>query len=517
MAMGAITMAIWQSKASLLSAVGVFAACLLAGCGGSPPPDPTPAPEMVSALQHIKASNTDAGDLFGLTVALSSDGSTLAVGAPQEDSIATGVNGDQGNTTSNAGAVYVFTRNGNAWVQQAYLKGLNTESFDLFGTSVALSADGSTLAVGAIGEDSDTSGIDPPANNAALSSGAVYVFSRSAGNWNQQAYVKASNTGADDLFGGSVTLSASGDRLAVGAYRESSDVTGVDSALADNDAASQAGAVYVFLRQAGSWSQEAYVKASNTGTDDGFGTSVSLSGDGNTLAVGSINENSDGHQGNNAAPLSGAVYVFRHNGTAWSQQAYVKASTIDTPDQFGASVALSANGDTLAVGAINESSNAIGIGGNQGNDPAGTNAGAAYVFVRTAGLWSQQAYVKASNTGKDDFFGTGVALSADGNRLAVSALAEASNATGLNGNQLDNSATEAGAAYVFARSGVNWRQLAYVKASNTRSNSWFGYAMSLSGDGQTLAVGAPRENSKGDPSDTSAAEAGAAYVVSVPN
>src|SRR5690606_18167910 len=116
----------------------------------------------ISLLTYVKASNTGAsGDQFGWSVALSADGSTLAVGAYLEDSAATGVNGDQANDTAgNSGAVYVFTRSGAIWSQQAYLKASNTGPSDFFGYRVALSADGSTLAVGAYLEDSAATGVD---------------------------------------------------------------------------------------------------------------------------------------------------------------------------------------------------------------------------------------------------------------------------------------------------------------------------------------------------------------------
>jgi ABC-type Fe2+-enterobactin transport system substrate-binding protein len=205
--------------------------------------------------------------------------------------------------------------------------------------------------------------------------------------------------------------------------------------------------VYVFTRTGGVWSQQAYVKASNTGAGDGFGWSVALDGD--TLAVGAPGEASsatgiNGTQTDNSAVISGAVYVFTRTGGVWSQQAYVKASNTETGDQFGDSVAL--DGDTLAVGAPGEASGATGINGNQDNN-SGVISGAVYVLVRDGGVWSQQAYVKASNTEAGDGFGWSVAL--DGNTLAVGAPGEASSATGINGTQTDNSAVISGAVYVY--------------------------------------------------------------------
>ncbi|HSK03882.1 MAG TPA: hypothetical protein VK932_21665, partial [Kofleriaceae bacterium] len=191
-----------------------------------------------SALAYVKASNTEASDYFGYSIALSADGTTLAVGAVIEDSAATGIDGDQAsNAATQSGAVYVFVRRGATWVQEAYLKASNTGAGDDFGFSVALSADGSTLAVGARLEDSAATGIDGnQADNTALSSGAVYVFTRSGATWSQQAYVKPSNAGTSDQFGYSIALSADGSTLAVGARLEDSAATGIDGNQADNTA-----------------------------------------------------------------------------------------------------------------------------------------------------------------------------------------------------------------------------------------------------------------------------------------
>ncbi len=160
---------------------------------------------------------------------------------------------------------------------------------------------------------------------------------------------------------------------------------------------------------------------------------------GDTLAVGAQFEASgNGSQSDDSAPDAGAVYVFTRTGGVWTQQAYLKASNAEANDQFGVAVALA--GDTLAVGALGEASEARGINhaGNNNNAPG---SGAAYVFTRTAGVWSQQAYVKASNAG--GLFGYGVALAGD--TLAVGAPFEASNATGINGDQDNNNAPLSGA------------------------------------------------------------------------
>jgi hypothetical protein len=394
-----------------------------------------------SQQAYVKASNTEAGDGFGESIALAGD--TLAVGASIESSAATGIDGDQtDNNAADSGAVYVFIRTNGVWRQQAYVKASNTEASDRFGLSIALVGD--TLAVGAVFEASAATGIDgDQTDNNAADSGAVYVFIRINGVWRQQAYVKASNTEASDWFGYSVALAD--DTLAVGAINEASAATGIDGNQTDNNAA-DSGAVYVFIRTNGVWSQQAYVKASNTEAGDGFGESIALAGD--TLAVGAVFEASaatgvNGNQTDNNAADSGAVYVFMRTGSAWSQEAYVKASNTEASDRFGISIALA--DDTLAVGAFFESSAATGIDGNQGDNSA-LGSGAAYVFTRTNGIWSQQAYVKASNTEGFDLFGISIALAGD--TLAVGAFFESSAATGINGNQGDNSALVSGATYV---------------------------------------------------------------------
>ena len=485
-------------------------------------PDGPPSDAALSAIAqraYIKASNTNAGDIFGGSVALSADGSTLAVGAVGEASLGFGNQAD--NSAANAGAVYVFSRTGMTWTQQAYVKASNAQASDTFGRSVTLSADGSTLAVGAYFESSAATGVGgDQTSNAAADSGAVYVYTRTGLTWSQQAYVKASNTGSGDLFGCTVALSADGSTLAVGAYGEESAAVGIGGNQLDNTA-SEAGAVYVFTRAGTTWTQQAYVKASNTGAMDLFGYYLALSGDGSTLAVASFYEDGaaigiDGNQADNTAMDAGAVYVYTRAGTTWTQQAYVKASNTNTSDRFGTSVALSGNGSTLAVGAVLEDSAATGIDGDQADNTV-TESGAVYVFTRAAATWTQQAYVKASNTGTNDNFGSSVALSTDGSTLAVGAAFESSAATGIGGDQADNTVANSGAGYVFIRAGTTWMQESYVKASNTGAADFFGYALAMSSDGSTLVFGATNEDSvatgvDGNQADNTAANAGAAYV-----
>jgi hypothetical protein len=394
----------------------------------------------------------------------------MAVAAVWESSAATGINGNQADTSiPQAGAVYVFTRSGATWTQQAYIKASNTGmkgeegDGDQFGASASLSGDGNTLAVGAVSEDSNATGINGnEADDSASSAGAVYVFRRTGNAWAQQAYIKSDSPPmavAGIQFGYSVSLNVDGTTLAVGVYDERGGGRTVNAPIDNGRGGS--GAVYVYRRTGATWAREAYLKTWNSEGGDSWGVSVAVSDDGNTLATGSHDEDclckgviTDPSVGGNdqKADLStGGAAVFVRNGTTWTQQAYLKASNTGTRgDWFGVRLALSGNGTTLAVSAPNEDSNAKGIDGPQDNDLA-TESGAVYFFTRTGTTWTQQAYVKGSNTEAYDEFGSSVALSRDGRTMVATARGEDSNARGVNGNQADNSLDESGAAYVFTR------------------------------------------------------------------
>ncbi|OFW05431.1 MAG: hypothetical protein A3I61_14550 [Acidobacteria bacterium RIFCSPLOWO2_02_FULL_68_18] len=500
-------------------------------------------------VAYLKASNPGMYDHFGEggaldghignAVAVSADGTTIAVGAQHESSGARGVGGNQNDESAyNAGAVYVYVRKGDTWVQQAYLKASNAGSGDHFGNAVALSADGNTLAVAAFWESSGATGVNGnQADNSIPQAGAVYVFTRSGGAWAQQAYVKASNTGRagegdtpgeGDQFGFSVALGGDGTILAVGAPSEDSNAGGIGGNQRD-DSASSAGAVYVYGRTGGTWAQQAYLKSdtpTNFTLGDQFGYSVALDGGGSTLAVGVYDEAGSGRTVN--APIdtnrngSGAVYVFRRAGVAWSKEAYLKTWNAEGGDSWGVSVGLSDDGNTLAVGSLDEDCLCAGVVHSPSevgatDQKADRSAGAAAIFVRSGAMWTQQAYVKPSNQGEADWFGVRLALSGDGNTLLVSAQNEDSAARGINGPQNDESAPEAGAVYVFTRSGTMWSQQAYVKGSNTEAYDEFGGAVAVSRNGGTLVAGARGEDSaargvNGTQGDNSMDEAGAVYV-----
>ena len=499
-------------------------------------------------VAYVKASNPGMFDHFGEggaldghighSVAISRDGSTMAIGAQHESGGSPGINGNQKDESAyNSGAVYVFARTGDSWTQQAYIKAANAGSGDHFGNAVALSADGNTLAVGAYWESSNATGVNGNrVDNSIPQAGAAYVFTRAGGRWTQEAYIKASNTGnagvgdnpgEGDQFGFAVALSGDGNTLAVSATSEDSNASGINGNQSD-ESASSAGAVYVFARSGTAWWQQAYVKSEAPAmatAGDQFGYSLALNGNGNTLAIGVYDEGGSARGVNGPIDAmrngSGAVYVLVRSGAAWTRQGYLKMWNSEGGDSWGVSVALSDDGNTLATGSLDEDCLCPGVftDPNMGStdQKANTSAGAVAVFVRRGTTWSQQAYLKASNPGDGDWFGVRLALSGDGNTLAVGAQNEDSAAQGHNARPNDESALEAGSVYVFTRSGTMWSPLGQLKGSNTEAYDEFGGSVSINRDGRTLVVGARGEDSaatgiNGNQADNSLDESGAAYV-----
>jgi len=383
--------------------------------------------QLLASLVETKrtASDAAAGDWFGLSVAVAGD--TAVVGANLEDA----------GGFFNTGAAYVFTRSGSSWSEQAKLVASDAAAVDRFGSSVAVS--GETVVVGASHEDAGGS-----------DAGAAYVFTRSGSSWSEQAKLVASDAEAGDLFGRSVAVS--GETVVVGAWGEDAGGAG-------------AGAAYVFTRSGGSWSEQAKLTASDAQANDQFGYSTAVSDE--TVVVGADAEDEGGSN-------AGAAYVFTRSGGSWSEQAKLTSSDTQANDRFGSYVAVS--GETIVVGAWAETT-------------SGTSAGAAYVFTRSGGSWSEQAKLMASDAEAGDRFGSSVAVS--GETVVVGASHE------------DAGGSAAGAAYVFARSGGSWSEQAKLTASDATADDRFGFSVAVADE--TAVVGAYGEDAGGS-------DAGAAYI-----
>lgn len=257
------------------------------------------------------------GDAFGQSLALS--GNTVIIGAPRDD--------DNGEDT---GSVYVFTRIGANWHQQAKLTADDGVDGDLFGISVAISGD--TVLVGADLHDA-----------VAPNAGAVYVYTRSGNSWSQQAKLTAADGSKTDIFG--VRVALSGDTALISARRDDDDIMGVD-----------AGSAYVFVRSGTSWAQQAKLTAPDGVADDRFGRSVALFGD--TALIGAMFRDDKGEN-------SGSAYLFKRNGNTWMYKSKLTAPDGSTDDVFGWSVAITH--DTGIVGASRDDDN-------------GNESGSVYVF-----------------------------------------------------------------------------------------------------------------------------------------
>jgi hypothetical protein len=362
----------------------------------------------------------------GSSVAFSADGNTAIVGAPSGD-------------FSNIGAAWVFTRNGGVWSQQGAKLVVGSSQLSFFNTNltpVALSADGNTALVGSPGADE------------------TWVFTRTGGVWSEQAVLVGTGELATTAYqGSSVALSADGNTAIVGGPFDGGNR--VDIGIP--------GAVWIFTRSNGIWSQQAKLAGSGAISNPSQGWSVALSADGNTAIEGGPFDNDI----EGANPV-GAVWVFTRSGGVWTQQGSKLGGTgeVGTAQQ-GWSVALSGDGNTL-------------IEGGEADD----GLGAAWVFTRSGGIWTQQGS-KLVGTGAvgpgSSEQGYSVGLSADGNIAIV-------------GGPGDNSS--AGAAWVFTRTNGVWSQQGNKLVGNGAevTSAKQGSSVALSGDGNTAVVGGPGDN-----------------------
>jgi uncharacterized repeat protein (TIGR01451 family) len=357
--------------------------------------------------EQQKLTASDGAPGDGFGVSVSVSGDAVVVGAAADDT--------PGGT--DAGSAYVFARSGTTWMQQQKLMASDGATGDGFGYCVGLSGD--TVVAGAPLDDGNA--------------GSAYVFVRSGTDWTQQRRLTASDRAPGDVFG--VSVSVSEDTAVVGAR------------LDDTTAAVNAGSAYVFVRSGTNWTQQQKLTASDAAASDNFGNSVSACGD--TVVVGAYLGDSG------AGPDTGSAYVFVRLGTTWTQQQKLSAADGSGGDSFG--VAVSVSGEMAIVGASH-------------HYVRGTNAGSAYVFVRSGTTWTEQQRLTASDSVAGDAFGSSVSVSGD--TLVV-------------GAPEDETGQGRGSAYVFVRSGTNWTE----QEKLLRSGDGFGHSVSVSGD--TVVVGAP--------------------------
>ncbi|MCP4307159.1 MAG: hypothetical protein GY788_20275 [bacterium] len=397
--------------------------------------------------EKIKLAPADLtpGDSFGTSVALSADGSTALVGA-------SGVPCPSGIF---CGAAYVFVRTRQGWTQQDRFTAPAPDFADQFGHAVALSADGSTALI-----------------SAPLDSSA-YVFVRQGNNWILQQELAASNSTADSVFGASVALSAAGDVALIG---DEERICG---------AGPSCGTAYIFVKSGGSWSEQQILNPSDPQAAQFFGRSAALSEAGDVALVGAPWTNC-------AAGIDcGAVYAFVREGGSWTQEAKLTTSDAEAFDHLGHSVALSGDGRKALVGA-------------SGKECAGVfvQCGAAYTFVRGAGAWSEESKLTVDDApAHHEFeFGFSVGLSLAGDQAVIGSNCGTTLIGGFCGETV----------HVYEHQDGTWTRQQELTASDTGNEARFGYSAAIAGDGETIIVGNDLK-----PCDTVEGRCGAAYLFSI--
>jgi hypothetical protein len=398
----------------------------------------------------LTASDAQDSDQFGWDIDIDDEGEYIIVGAPQEDT-----------TASNAGSAYIFTRSGSTWTQQQKIQGSTVGSGDQFGYGVAINADATYAAVGAIYDDDQ-----------ATNSGAAYVFTRSGSTWTQQAKlmdIYTSTNKSSDKFGAPLAFSKDGSRLVIGAWYYN-----------DSGESTSTGAVYVMRRSGSSWTREATLRPTGSGGNASrFGWDVDISEDGDRLIVGARYDSSSGRT------QSGAVYFFHRTNTTWTLQQKRAPTDISNTDSFGVSVAISRDGTYAIIGSI-------------GEDQTAAQSGAAYVYYWSGTGWNEERKLKASDASLNASFGADVSINEDGTFVVI-------------GTFDDDQGTNAGGLYVFRRTGGSdddavWTQQQRVNSSDIATNDRFGSKVSMNKYGNYVLGGAPRADGSGNDDE------GAVYV-----
>jgi hypothetical protein len=358
--------------------------------------------------QIITASDAAASDYFGYSVDMAGDGNYCIIGAPRDDTT----------TMTDHGAAYIFYKSGGVWTQQAKITASDRQGGDRFGTSVAINQTGDTVIVGAM---LDT--------NTQTYQGSAYIFTRTGTTWTQQAKIVANNPFSDAYFGGAVSISADGNTVAVGAYGNA------------------ARSAYVFTRSGTTWTRQTTI---TTGTSF-FGRAITLSADGNTMAVGAKGEVV-------TTTRVGTVSIYTRSAGVWTLQTKLLCPL---GNYFGAYVSLSGDGQTLGVGSDDMT--------DSGNIPAPAGP---WVYVGSGSNWSLQ-----QSFGPDTTTQTAIpALNYDGTVLSISNNGSGSGTTG----PLPTSE-------MYTRTGGIWTLLSTITYPQLTS-TWLPNALDNSGDNLIIGV-----------------------------
>lgn len=394
----------------------------------------------------IVAGDRVANDNGARYVTISGDGTRVVISASGQDI----------SSVNNAGAVYVFLRSGVSWTQEAKIVASDYSDSAGYGHAVCLDYTGTRLAVGAYLKDNGTN----------VDTGKVYVYTRTTTTWNEEAtFQPAADLANLKWLGETLEFDTDATRLVVGCNG------GTHSSL------SQAGFVYVFVRSGATWTQEAKLVASDPTAASHFGRSVAITSNGSRVVIGAYSST------NGSYTNAGAAYVFSRSGTAWTQEAKLLPNNPASNDEFGVSVTIDGNGDRVAVGAYKKTTASTTQGGSvfvfsrsgtvwtqearlEAGDSgtayfgfktmlnkAGTylfasshvhanettlNVGAWYAFVRSGTTWSQISINYPITPYANAYMSVDMDICDDDSRIVIG------------GNGLDNGITGAGAAIVYS-------------------------------------------------------------------
>ena len=393
-------------------------------------------------IPNVEKSRLSPGDRrpndhFGHSISVDHSGKRVAI---------TSLRGNTG-TILDTGAVHIFYNSETGWIQEAKLTPSDGRTNDNFGYAVSINKDGSKIVVGSPNHD--------PFD--VFNAGVAYIYTRLDNSWVEEAKLVPSDMNANNYFGSAVAISDSGNRVAIGAHRR------------DNILVVNTGGVYTYLKdETDEWIEESILVTSDGRDYDNFGYSLSMTGDGTRLAIGSR------FQDGSSIVNIGAVYIFSRLGDEWAEEAKITASDKALFDMFGYSVDITSDGSRVVIGAYLAEDGVI------------TDAGIVYVFTRNGVEWTQEARLTSGKRKKKDRLGCSVSIDDNGKRIVAGAyLADI------------NEAVDSGAAYIFLRTHDTWTLSNELVPVDSSANSQFGWSVAISGDGDNIHIGSIKANSLG--------------------
>ena len=402
--------------------------------------------------------NTD--DRYGENLLISDTGDVLVVSAERDDSL----DSSSDNNLTNSGAIYTYDKQGNEWVLNKKLKSNEVSENERFGSVTDLSGNGNIIAVGI-----------PEKNQ-------VEIFSRNDdGQWHFQENISIRYVDTNSNFGTSLSLSHDGRLLAVGipgdndnSHHLRNDRSGIQILINENiEQPEDSGAVVVFENKPSvGWTEVAYIKSPTPIQSAEFGEGIDFDGEGHTLAVASRKD-----------LTSGEFDIFVYENEQWEHQDNFTSSSQLVNDRLGDNLILSRTGDLLITSAAQQNG--------FHRDERLVRSGYVFIFELEGNNWVEKLALFPQNAGEFDLFGSSIALSPDGNYLAIGAIGEGSDAIGVHGDitLVDNNLREkSGAVYLYQKSNDDWNQIAFLKPQNIEGIISFGGNVAIDTNAQNLVA-----------------------------